>query len=364
MESTLTLDISLTDQFIQQYNFSSLGVQENVCHINIVQALSHIGEEMIVIDIGADKVFIALVTIESNGPKQTSGTKLQHFSQGPILPFIVSSIKQLTDGKKIMKIGISAHGQIVNHKHVKHIAPELGEELRQAGYENFLCGYIRHMVGIRHVCTMFNDAVSGGAFAFGINRKIRPETEHVVYFIVGGGVGGCYIDEGGNVSSAEPGHINWLPYSDDPQPEACQQAGAKYCAEVYSKGPYLETKLSQKYIGKEIPGPEINGLLEKGDENARLVYEHGSRNAASVVLGILHAFHLLSEEKMLTTTIVTHGGVADNVLSYNDMLKAHLLRYIKTKFQNVNDIPVISSKQLLAGLGDNAGALGAAILAF
>lgn len=357
-------DHRITEQFIAQWSSPEVfRLQSNVAKVN-ANVLSNKDEDLIIMDIGADKIFVAPAHVGDSEVKQSAAATISFLKDGQILENLSKKTQALIKAKKISRIACSAHGQIQNHKWVDHCAPEIAQELTAAGFQNDIGGYLIKASNYNYPFTMYNDAVSGGAFAFHTTRRLFPNCTNFIYFIVGGGVGGCYIDEVGNISAAEPGHVEWLPYPDDPKPEPCPQAGPKFCGEVYSKGPYIEKELALKYFGREIPGRELNTMLQDGDKIAEKVYQHGARNVANVLLGMLAGFNLMDNIKLANTIIVTHGGVADNVAPYNTMVQHYIMDFLKTKFSGLENIPIIATKELLAGRGDNAGALGAAFLAY
>lgn len=361
---TIEPNHAITEQFIAQWSSPEVfTLQANVAKVN-ANVLSNKEEDIIIMDIGADKMFLAPAHVADSDVKQTAPAKVSFLKEGHVLDTLGKSVQDLLKAKKISRIACSAHGQIQNHKWVDHCAPEIAQELTNAGFVNDIGGYLMKVASANYPFTMYNDAASGGSFAYHTTRRLFPTCTNFIYFIVGGGVGGCYIDEVGNISAAEPGHVQWVPYQDDPKPAPCPQAGPQYCGEVYSKGPYIEKELAVKYFGRDIPGRELNVMIQDGDKIAQKVYEHAARNAANVLLGVLTGFSLMDKNKLANTIIVTHGGVADNVAPYNTMVQYYVMDFLKTKFGKIENIPIIATKELLAGRGDNAGALGAAFLAY
>lgn len=362
--SFLIKDANITEQFLDQYTFQSISAVANAARVNLDTLKQHTDEKVIAIDIGADKYLITLIQVSASGPVQISPVSINFLRDGNILETLARIVVQYQSEHATKRIAVSSHGEIINHKYIKHGPPTLVKELETAGFPNDLGGYLQSKAGPDTTFTMYNDAVSGGSFAYFMNHLFKPDTEHLIYFIVGGGVNGCYVDKDGNIAAAEAGHLAWVPFPDDPQAEKCAQAGAPYCVEVYSRGPYLETKLAQKYLGEEVPGREMDRRLEAGDEAIAQVYAHGARNAAHTILGILKAFDLLNKEKLTKTAIVTHGGVPDNVDIYNPLLQQFIMEYLEKTFGSLPRIPITASCELRKNLGDNTGALGAALLAF
>lgn len=358
------IEPAIAEKFISQYTLNSLSAHENVAQVNIKGLKEHEGEKVATIDIGADKYLVTVIAIIAAGPKQIEPVEIHFLKDGNILETLADLLSKHMQKHAIQRIAVSSHGEIQNNLFLQHGPPALLEELANAKTSNDLGLFLRSKLGQNLGFSMYNDAVSGGAFGFFMNHLLKPDTKHLIYFIVGGGIGGCYVNEHGQISSAEPGHIAWIPYPDDPQADRCPQAGAPFCAEVYGKGPYLETKLATKYLGQEVPGREMDRRLEAGDETVKSVYVHGARNAAHVLLGLLNGFGLFDKEKLAHTAVVTHGGVPDNVHIYNPLLEQFVMQYLQHKFGSLPSIPITSSQDLQKDLGENTGALGAALLAF
>lgn len=364
-KTQLPIEHSITDTFVAQWLTDAFIKQPNIAKVSLDNLASNEDEELAILDIGAEKVFIAKGKVQGGTVVQNGSNTILYLRDENVLEHIVKAIADLNTETTLQRIGISSHGLIENHKYIDHAAPQIAKELEAAGFTNDLGGYLQKRLGISYLPTMYNDAVSGSAFAYGAVTQKLPDSNHLIYLIVGGGVGGAYVSKDGTISGAEPGHVTWVPYPDDPKPNPCPQAGPKYCGEVYAKGPYIEKELSKKYLGKEIPGPKLDELLEAGDEKAEMVYNHAARNVANILIGIMNGFDLLVKEKLQSTVIVSHGGVPDNVAQYNAIAQSFMMDYLQTKFgSDLNAIPIVPTKQLLEGKGDNAGALGAGLLAF
>lgn len=360
----IIVDHTITDRFIVQWQTDAFIRQPNAAHIHLHRLTTVEGHSLAIIDIGAEKIFIAPATVTNGTILQTAEGQITYIKNGNILATMAQIITSLQKTSQIRQIAISSHGLIKNHRYVDHTTPALAAELKEAGFENDIGGFLQDQSGLQMQPTMYNDAVSGGAFAFGAIAKEFTSQKHLVYVIVGGGVGGCYIDPEGNISAAEPGHVAWIAYPDDPQAQPCPQAGPKFCGEVYAKGPYIETALANKYLSKEIPGPQLDQLLEAGNNEARMVYQHAARNIGNILLGLFVGFSIMDEETLKDTIVITHGGVPDNVDLYNTFAQEYVMNYLREKFDTLPVIPFIQSKKLLAGKGQNAGALGAGLLAF
>lgn len=363
-ESGIAIDHTILEKYINQNTTQVLSVQADIAQVHMESVLKHQNEHIILLDIGADKALVTHGMVDNEGVRQLGKSYIQHYTDGQILPFIVDNMPKLFGEGKIKTVSVSSHGKIVNHKYLADIVPQLDKELSTENFTNDMCGFLNSKVTVEKYPSMFNDAVCGGAFSFGRIKNIYPDKKHIIYLIIGGGTGGCYIDENGLISASEPGHITWIPYADDPQSQPCLQEGPKFCAETHTRGLYLETVLAKKYLGTGMPGRDMNDMLSADNPSVWRVYLHGARNAASVVSGLFFGFWLLNEKRLSETIVVTQGGVADNVKPYNSMIQLYLMEYLHTKFPNLKPIPVIATSDLLQGTGDNAGAIGAGLLAF
>jgi glucokinase len=179
-------------------------------------------------------------------------------------------------------------------------------------------------------------------------------SDHLVFLTISTGIGGGVIADG-RVLRGRRGmaaHIGHL--ITDPASGLRCPCGAIGCFEALACGPALERRLRANKplcaaIGK--PEPDARDLFRMaraGDPEAVALVD---QEADYLALGITSALHAYSPERVLIG-----GGVGSNLPQMLDRMRAGIAR---TAMPHFRDVPVMP-----AALGDNAGLVGAAALAF
>src|SRR3990167_7304791 len=113
-------DPAITQKFIDQWKSADVfTLQANVAKVN-ANVLANKDEDLVIMDIGADKCFIAPAHVATGEVKQTGPAKIHFLKDGAILQKISTELSELLKIKKVARIACSGHGQIDGHVWVDH----------------------------------------------------------------------------------------------------------------------------------------------------------------------------------------------------------------------------------------------------
>ena len=202
-----------------------------------------------------------------------------------------------------------------------------------------------------------NDATLAalGEYKYGIKKSVS----NMVYLTISTGVGGGQIIDGKIYNGSRGFAAEWGHLTLDFEGHQCN-CGSNGCFETYCSGPAIvriaeemlaETALKSslnKHLGKLTP-QKLASAARDGDQFSIEVWDKVGRYlgvALSVILNTLDP-----------DVIVIGGGVSSAL----DLMKKTAEREVKTRalYPYTNNIPVTTAK-----LGDDAGLIGAAALAF
>ncbi|MDQ0474548.1 ROK family protein [Labrys wisconsinensis] len=197
-----------------------------------------------------------------------------------------------------------------------------------------------------------NDGIAAalGEWRFGAGRGHA----NLVYVTVSTGIGGGVVSDGRLLRGRRgmAGHVGHMTIMRDGAPCSCGHRG---CWEAYGAGPAFARRAREQ--AARTPGTQLAGPID-----ARAVFEAaaaGDALAAALVaeeadilgLGIAGLLHLYSPE-----IVIVGGGVAHGFPALHPGIAARIRTAAMAPFR---DVPVVR-----AALGDNAGLVGAAALAF
>jgi glucokinase len=168
----------------------------------------------------------------------------------------------------------------------------------------------------------------------------------VLFVSIGTGIAGALITGGVVVDGAAglAGEIGHVPVFPDGEPCAC---GLQGCAEAYASAASVSRRHARLAGGAPIPAEVVFARAADGEEHARRVVEDAVVALTRMVLGVV----LLADPEL----IVLAGGMAGAGVALTEPLAAGLQSALPWRTAP----PVVVS-----GLGGDAGARGAALLAW
>lgn len=304
------------------------------------------------IDLGGTSIKYSLIDENGNFLFKGRMPSMADVSAEAVIGQLVSAIEKVkatatSNNYQLTGIGIGTPGIIDETNRIV-----LGGAENIAGWENlYLADILEPQVGLP-VC-LGNDAnLMGLAEAeFGAAKGCS----HVVFLTVGTGIGGAVIIDGKLFNGfanrgTELGHV---PLIANGEPCACGSVG---CLETYAS----TTALVRNYInrnklqGEQIPEGDINGetIVERymaGDALAIACLEEHWFYLGRGIAGFINIF---SPQK-----IIIGGGLSEAGTFYIDKLNEQAFKYAMAD-------TCVNTEIAAAKLGNDAGCLGAASLAF
>jgi glucokinase len=168
----------------------------------------------------------------------------------------------------------------------------------------------------------------------------------VLYMSLGTGVAGVLVTSGAVVrgTAGLAGEIGHLPVIPEGEPCACGQRG---CVEAYASAASVSRRYARARGGPVVPADVVFALAAQGDGLAGAVLDDAVVALTRVVLGVV----LLADPE----AVVLGGGMAAAGTALTEPLTDALRKALLWR-----DPPPV----LLSRLGGDAGALGAALLAW
>ena len=275
-------------------------------------------EKVIAIDIGGNKIESAVFEVKKNDLEQDK-TKSQtfHSSLGKDYLEFMEKISGSADLSNT-PIGISFAGPLEATKPIEGPnIPMLMSELKNKYRGDFaqLFPTLKAVV---------NDAVAGIIAGSMYAQKAKPKSSNIIFIINGSGIGGSVL-KGGEIFSAEPGHVDIIPKLNQyHQTDPCQFTG-NVCIENVAAGRAGIEDIWEKQTGKNQEGPEIANEMENGNELAIALYDNSALLTAHAAIGLAKSFDLLKTPQ--DTTAVFHGGVL-LVPGYATRVKQIMQKYL------------------------------------
>ena len=202
-----------------------------------------------------------------------------------------------------------------------------------------------------------NDGIAAalGEWTFGAGRGAR----HLVYVTVSTGIGGGVISDGRLLHGRRgmAGHVGHMTVVRDGLRCACGNAG---CWEAHASGTAFTRRARDAVAatrdasstlastGREVDARDVFAAAAAGD---RLAGELVAEQADLIGVGLVNLLHLYSPER-----IVVGGGMAN---AFDALLPGIAARIAASAMLPFRDVPIVR-----AGLGDNSGLVGAAMLVF
>lgn len=205
---------------------------------------------------------------------------------------------------------------------------------------------IRSLTGVPVVAVNDANAAAFGEYRFGAGRPFRT----FMMMTIGTGIGGGIILDGrlwagADGFAAEFGHLTVLP---DGRPCPCGNRG---CVEQYSSATALMAIARERGIVSS-PEETVESLAARcvaGDEPVRTLFSEAGKHLGTAVSAVVN---LLNPE-----AIIVGGGVAASFSLMRDSMRKEI--------DERSYRPSAQRLEILAGeLGDDAGVLGAAAVAF
>ena len=200
-----------------------------------------------------------------------------------------------------------------------------------------------------------NDGIAAalGEWTFGAGRAAR----HLVYVTVSTGIGGGVVSDGRLLRGRRgmAGHVGHMTVVRDGARCACGNAG---CWEAHASGTAFTRRARDAVAeaggrssalagtGREVHARDVFAAAAAGD---RLAGELVAEQADLIGVGLVNLLHLYSPER-----IVVGGGLAN---AFDALLPGIAARIAASAMPPFRDVPI-----LRAGLGDNSGLVGAAML--
>lgn len=256
--------------------------------------------------------------------------------------------------ERILGVAIGAPGPLNPHTGVIIDTPNL------PGFENFpLRERMSKMIGLPVLVENDANAAAVGEHHFGAGKAFA----HMVYLTISTGIGGGIIIDnkllwGAKGLAGEVGHMSLEPYG----PRcSCGNIG---CLEVLAAGPAIarnareairdgrDTTILERVPGhdiEQITAQEVTEAAQAGDALAR---ELLAQAGFYIGIGIVNLLHILNPGR-----VVIGGGVSFAGDLLFEPIRATVAERAPAAYREGVDI-------VPAGLGDNAGLLGAAALAF
>jgi glucokinase len=255
------------------------------------------------------------------------------------------------DRRQIVGVGVGAPGPMSHEQGLIYRAPNL------PGWVNIpLRNLFSGQIGLPVVVENDANAAAFGEFKAGAGRRAHS----MVLLTLGTGIGGGLVLNGklwrGRFDNA--GEIGHLIVQVDGRACPCGQRG---CLERYaSANAVAELLVEAVRAGKPsiladriraneaLDARDVLDALQQGDALARDTWEHSTRHLA---IGIASVQHVLNAQRY-----ILGGGLAKAGAPLLDAVKRHLEQ---TYWKIAPDCPEV----VLAELGSDAGAIGAAMLA-
>lgn len=281
-----------------------------------------IGQRVISIDIGGDKIVAADKVVGNDGRLHTV-TKLQSGSRehGKDYLAVMETLADKSHSGEGTIVGISFAGPTSGTKPIEGVnVNQLMTELQHNYAGDFIGASLRKDVLFgENLAALTNDAVAGLYAGAAEAVHQYPEVENVIYLINGSGIGGAIL-KNGKIYAAEPGHVQvedvLNPYGIQ---EGCGILGQNFtCIERVAGGKAGIEAAWKAQTGQSLSGREIAEQAHAGNSLALSLYNNAAMVTAAVIEGISRAMDItLMNGK---TAIVFHGGVF-NVELYKNQIE-------------------------------------------
>ena len=307
------------------------------------------------VDLGGTKIETALVDV--TGHSLASHRCPTHADKGPdaVIAAVIACVENCLDKAdgSVRCLGIGTAGQIDKDTGVVCFAPNLG-------WRNVsLRSRLEKSLGIAVVVSNDVRAATYGEWCYGIGQGIND----MVCLFVGTGVGGGIISggsllEGCRNTAGELGHVTIVTNGRQCH---CRNLG---CLEAYVGGWAIAERAQEAVLAKPDDGQhlvELAGEIQQisattvtkaynnGDPLAQHLVEETVQYLAAGIVGIVNAIN--------PCLIVLGGGVIQGLPEYASMAEQRVKSFALEAA--IGDLRIVT-----AGLGDKAGVVGAAALAF
>jgi predicted NBD/HSP70 family sugar kinase len=293
-------------------------------------------EYVVGVDLGGTKVEACLLDRNRNLLVRQRGPSEASKGLERVLQNIMNVIHDVSEGKGFAAVGMGTPGTYVPSEDRLYGAPHTPVYEKPG-----LVQGLQKRLDVPLVVENDANCLALAEFFASCEGKFR----YVMAVILGTGVGcGLILDNklyrGSDGGAGEIGHT-----SIDIKGRLCE-CGQKGCVEAYLSGPSHSRRFFEM-SGKDLDLPGIYDLFEKGDPDARRLFEESCR-----IMGVFFSNTINSLD---LEAVILGGGVSNIPLWYEKVppLMQACLFGIPRK-----TVPIISAK-----LGDSAGVFGAAYLA-
>jgi len=290
------------------------------------------------VDLGATFVKMGLVDGKGNIYFKRKIETPLNAKKSPLIYTIVSNIKDIimASGKKAAGVGIGVPGPVDSKKGIVHYFPNI-----KGWKEAPLKSMLEKRLGLRVELDNDVNAMTLGEFVFGSGKGCN----NLVCLTLGTGVGGGIIIDGklyrgGSMLAGEIGH---MPINET-GPEC--NCGGIACLERYVGNRYILER-AKKAFGGNITLEALTGFAKSGDKKAIAIWADVAEKLGVALTGVVN---LLNPDK-----IVIGGGVS----MAGGLILGPLRKQIKARAMKGHARHV---KISLAGLGNDAGIIGASLL--
>ncbi|CAM5775791.1 sugar kinase [Labrys miyagiensis] len=300
------------------------------------------------IDLGGTQVRAALVDNLGNVLRRAATrTDVQGGPKAVMAQFagLVAEVAQGEDPGGLAGVGVCAPGPLDSTTGTFIHVPTL------PGWEDFpLRDELARALGLRVVVEGDAIAACYGEWRFGAGRGLQ----HLLYITVSTGIGGGVISDGHLLHGRRgmTSHVGHFRMATDGPRCSCGGIG---CFEAFAAGTALDRRARQAALDHPqsllagLALPTAGDVVEAARQGDSVALDLIGEEADYLGTGLTSLIHLYSPDK-----VIMGGGVSNGF----DLMEARIGRVIRdTAMPSFRDVPVVR-----AGLGDNAGLVGAAAL--
>ena len=292
------------------------------------------GRKTLVADIGGTAAKTNIAVVGDNGQilideSQESMVENPDKQGNQYLDFLTQAGKKYPN----LPVAVSSGGVVEDNNLITNANfPFFVDQLKQAG--GFTSVFNQPEV------PLMNDA-QAGVIAGGVGIAQRDgKAKPVIYIINGGGIGGAFMDRDGNITSMEPGHIEVVDKSLNPNgvqtPCELFPDWKHVCLErIGASGAGIEAQW-EALTGEKLPGKDIAEKMYMGDERAKQLYVSSALIVAHIIEGIRNTMNCQIED----VSIVLHGG------AFKTEGMVDLIERILKKHHQVENVDLVPTSKL------------------
>ena len=273
---------------------------------------NHDRQEIVVIDLGGDKVVAAKFQIRAGELRKLETLASLQSHGGKSYLSLLEDVAADTSFNS-MSVGISMAGPIEGTKSLASVNLSNFLEEFKSKYD---CDFAKLFPTLAWVSNDMVACMVAGAVEA---KKQFPQASKVLLIGNGSGFGGAVLKDE-KIIAIEPGHVELIsdlnPYGQD---KPCGLFGAKFvCSENVAASKAGVESLWLKIKGESLNGRQISVKYMQGDPLATELYDNSAIIVAHAIKGIADVLKLFKEPN--DTAIVCHGGIF-NVSGYSQRIQ-------------------------------------------